>query len=128
MIIPSVLNGDSPLSLPLNSPLLLALGGVVLEEFLDEVDVSEDHTAAAVAAEVQGVDGIARRSVSFGSYVEARVDVQGGRRVGSAHTETVQRGGLNSITRQQNSPVRHALVDHLEVTLPEVADDLQMCQ
>lgn len=36
------------------------VGGVdVLEELLDEVDVREDHAAAAVAAEFELVDGVA---------------------------------------------------------------------
>lgn len=33
--------------------------GHILEQFLDEVDVREDHAAAAVAAEAELVDGVA---------------------------------------------------------------------
>jgi hypothetical protein len=35
--------------------------GDVLEEFLDEVDVGENHTAAAVALEADGVEGVTGR-------------------------------------------------------------------
>jgi hypothetical protein len=34
------------------------VAGNVLEEFLDEVDVGENHAAAAVALEADGVEGI----------------------------------------------------------------------
>ena len=55
-------------------------GGHVLEEFLDEVDVSEDHAATAVALEAYGVEGFAgmgknvlattdREAVSFGGGI-----------------------------------------------------------
>ena len=33
--------------------------GHVLEQFLDEIDVGEDHAAAAVSAEVELIDGLA---------------------------------------------------------------------
>jgi hypothetical protein len=36
-------------------------GGDVLEEFLDQVDVSEDHAAAAVALETDGVECVTGR-------------------------------------------------------------------
>jgi hypothetical protein len=35
--------------------------GNVLEEFLDQVDVCEDHTAAAVSREADSVEGVAGR-------------------------------------------------------------------
>lgn len=34
--------------------------GYELKEFLDQVDVREDHTAAAVALEAYGIKGVAR--------------------------------------------------------------------
>jgi len=40
-------------------PGLFSFAGVVLEQFLDEVDVGEDHAAAAVALETDGVEGVA---------------------------------------------------------------------
>ena len=35
--------------------------GYVLEEFLDQVHVGEDHAAAAIALETNGVEGITER-------------------------------------------------------------------
>jgi hypothetical protein len=54
-----------------------ALGrGHILEEFLDEIDVGEDHAAAAVPAEIELIDRLAGRSgwLAFGMYKwESRV-------------------------------------------------------
>ena len=38
---------------------VLALERIVVEQLLDEVDVAHEHAAAAVAGEIQGVEGVA---------------------------------------------------------------------
>ena len=40
-------------------PSVLALERIVVEQLLDEVDVAHEHAAAAVAGEIQGVEGVA---------------------------------------------------------------------
>lgn len=42
----------------LAAPLLLVFGVHVLEQFFNQIDVGEDHAAAAVAAELESVDGV----------------------------------------------------------------------
>jgi hypothetical protein len=49
---------------------LFSFAGVVLEEFFDQVDVREDHAAAAVALETDGVESIAGRNGLVGGGVE----------------------------------------------------------
>jgi hypothetical protein len=39
--------------------------GNVLEEFLDEIDVGENHAAAAVALEADGVEGVTARDIGL---------------------------------------------------------------
>jgi hypothetical protein len=52
--------GRSPrLSPCAHCPGLFSFAGVVLEQFLDEVDVGEDHAATAVALETDGIKGVA---------------------------------------------------------------------
>ena len=38
---------------------VLALQGVVVEEFLDEIDVAHEHASAAVPVQIQRVEGVA---------------------------------------------------------------------
>tara|TARA_R110002003_G_scaffold44_13_gene3345 strand:- start:3741 stop:3929 length:189 start_codon:yes stop_codon:yes gene_type:complete len=40
---------------------VLLFAGNVLEELLDQIDVGQDHAAAAVALETDGVEGVAGR-------------------------------------------------------------------
>jgi hypothetical protein len=40
---------------------VLLFAGNVLEELLDQVDVGQDHAAAAVALETDGVEGVTGR-------------------------------------------------------------------
>jgi len=43
----------------------------VLEELLDKVDVSENHTAAAVPLQADGVEGVTRESGVLVEGIEA---------------------------------------------------------
>jgi hypothetical protein len=54
------------LSIALAQRILLGealFAGYVLEEFLDQVDVGEDHTAAAIARETDGIEGVAEKKL-----------------------------------------------------------------
>lgn len=47
------------LSPPQTPDSVLALQGVVVEEFLDEIDVAHEHASAAVPVQIQRVEGVA---------------------------------------------------------------------
>jgi hypothetical protein len=76
--------------------------GNVLEEFLDQVDVCEDHTAAAVSREADSVEGVAGRDDGLVGVIW-RVEVV---------SRVIEGGGGKEI----------------HVFLPEVADDLRGSQ
>lgn len=87
----------------------VAFGGVVLEEFLDQVDVGHKHAPAAVPFAAEGVHGISvEQGVSDWLVIcllERRSVVEG--------------AGL---------PILYSVVKHREVLFPQVSDDLGASQ
>lgn len=90
----AVLITGQPFSAPHGSD-SLSFCGVVLEEFLDEVDVGHDHAPAAVTAEFKLVHGISEGLLVYDPRLET-----------------------------MRLPVRNVVVNKLEVALPDVANDL----
>jgi hypothetical protein len=96
----------------------LAVGaGDVLEELLDQVDVGEDHTTAAVALQTDGVEGVAGER---GGLVEGLGDHDGpgGVDVGFERGRRMEEG-LHFFG---------TVAEEAHVFLPQVAGDLRLCQ
>jgi hypothetical protein len=79
--------------------LALLVAGNVLEQLLDQVDMGEDHATAAVALELEVVDGVAVVRRWLAGVVLAKRNVNALR-------------------------IALAAVDIREILLPEVTDDL----
>ena len=76
----------------------------VLEELLDEVDVREDHAAAAVAAELEEVDGFARE-------VAVSMSVGGRWKEGRTRRSCRRRSSRGTSPRGRRRPVSMSAID-----------------
>jgi hypothetical protein len=94
---------------------LVALAGNVLEQLLDKIDVSENHTTAAVALETDGVEGITRKVGVLAGLVLSQ-------KSGRFHAQLVAHK-----CHMGNLPFLDFLGEELHVLLPQIADDLCDC-
>jgi hypothetical protein len=94
---------------------LVALAGDVLEELLDEIDVSEDHATAAVTLETDRVESITRKVGVLAGLVPSQKSCRFRAQV-VAHK-----------CHMKNLPFLDFLGEKLHVFLPQIADDLCDC-